>query len=173
MADASVFSILPSNLRLGAVLERRSPGITLYLADRQLGRQATKVRLTWLLIAQLYGQPQLLKVMQVAVKRLSTSSVPPMAVATFLKEVQMLQLASATCQRACRMLGCCKLDGDACIVMSLYPKSATKRLEESQGSPTGLAPGFEPRHRCHGVTCVTCFMHVYANVHIQHAVVMS
>ena len=173
MADASVFSILPSNWRLGAVLESRAPGITLYLADLQLGRQATKVRLTWLLIAQFYGQPQLLYIMQVAVKRLSTSSAPPAAVATFLKEVQMLQLASATCQRACHMLGCCKLGGDACIVMSLYPKSATKRLEESQGSPTDLAPGFEPRHRCHGVPCVTWFMHEHVRAHIQDDVVMS
>ena len=72
--------------------------------------------------------------MQVAVKRLHTGSAPAAAEATFLEVVQMLQLASASCQRACRMLGCCKLDdGDACIVMSLYPKSAAKRLEESRG----------------------------------------
>ena len=75
--------------------------------------------------------------MQVAVKKLHTSSAPVAAAATFLDEIQTLQLASATCQRACRMLGCCKLDGDVCIVMSLHPKSADKRLEESQGDQTG------------------------------------
>ena len=68
-----------------------------------------------------------------AVKRLHTSPAPAAAQAAFIEEVQTLQLASATCQRVCRMLGCCRLDGDACIIMSLYPKSAAKRLEESQG----------------------------------------
>ena len=82
---------------------------------------------------------QLLYVMQVAVKRLDTSSAPPEAEATFLEEIHTLQLASASCQRACRMLGCCKLNGDACIVMSLYPKSAAKRLEESQSCPSWLS----------------------------------
>ena len=47
MADASVFNILPSSLRLGAVLARRSPGVTLYLADLQLGKHTTKVCLAW------------------------------------------------------------------------------------------------------------------------------
>lgn len=51
----------------------------------------------------------------------------------FLKEIQVLQLASGTCGRAVRMLGCCKLDGDPCIVMTLYPKSAAKLLEENAG----------------------------------------
>ncbi|DBB02297.1 TPA: hypothetical protein ACH3X3_011313 [Trebouxia sp. C0006] len=74
---------------------------------------------------------------QVAVKRLHTSSAPSAAESVFLEEVQMLQLASASCQRVCRMLGCCKLVGDVCIVTSLYPKSAEMRLEESQG-PLGL-----------------------------------
>ena len=75
--------------------------------------------------------------MQVAVKSLHTSSATPEAEATFLEEVQTLHVASATCQRACRMLGCCKLEGDVCIVMSLYPKSADKRLAESQGNQFG------------------------------------
>ncbi len=75
--------------------------------------------------------------MQVAVKRLHTSSAPPEAEATFLEEVQTLHVASATCQRACRMLGCCKLDGDVCTVMSLYPKSADKCLAESQNNQSG------------------------------------
>ena len=34
------------------------------------------------------------------------------------------------------MLGCCKLDGDPCIVMSLYPKSAAKLLDDHAGQPT-------------------------------------
>ena len=70
---------------------------------------------------------------QVAVKRLNTSNAPASAESLFLREIQSLQLASGVCHRACRMLGLCKLDGDACIVMTLYPKSAAKRLEELQG----------------------------------------
>lgn len=81
--------------------------------------------------------------MQVAVKRLDTSSAPPTAEATFLEEIHTLQLASASCQRACCMLGCCMLYGNACIVMRLYPKSAAKHLKESQGSPAGLAPAIQ------------------------------
>ena len=80
-----------------------------------------------------FTKGQLLYVMQVAVKRLDTSSAPPEAEATFLEEIHPLQLASASCQRACRMLGCCKLDGDACIVMSYTPTqllNAWKSLKE-------------------------------------------
>ena len=43
MADASVYNIEPSSLRLGAVLARGSPGVTLYLADLQLGKHETMV----------------------------------------------------------------------------------------------------------------------------------
>ena len=71
-----------------------------------------------------------------AVKRLNTSEAPPDVGSAFLKEIQILQLAAGTCQRACRMLGCCKLDGDPCIVMSLYTKSAAKLLEDHAGQPT-------------------------------------
>lgn len=71
--------------------------------------------------------------LQVAVKRLCTSGAPPALETAFLKEIQVLQLASGTCGRAVRMLGCCKLDGDPCIVMTLYPKSAAKLLEEKAG----------------------------------------
>ena len=71
--------------------------------------------------------------LRVAVKRLQTGAASDAAEITFLEEIQTLQLASAACQRACRMLGCCKLDGDACIVMSLYYKSAAKLLAETQG----------------------------------------
>lgn len=70
---------------------------------------------------------------QVAVKRLCTSGAPPAVEEAFLKEIQVLQLASGVCQRTCRMLGCCKLDGDPCIVMSLYPKSAAKLLQDHAG----------------------------------------
>ena len=73
-----------------------------------------------------------------AVKKLQTSGAPVAEEALFLKEVQTLQLASYACQRVCRMIGCCKLDGDACIVMSLYSKSAAKRLEEGQGQCSNL-----------------------------------
>jgi serine/threonine protein kinase len=70
---------------------------------------------------------------QVAVKTLHTGGAPEEAETSFLKEMQILQHASAVCQRACRMLGCCKLDGNPCIVMSLYPKSAATRLQEVGG----------------------------------------
>ena len=66
-------------------------------------------------------------------KRLSTSGASPALEAAFLKEIHILQLASGTCGRACRMLGCCKLDKDPCIVMTLYPKSAAKLLEDNSG----------------------------------------
>lgn len=64
-------------------------------------------------------------------KRLDTSGVSSVSKAAFLKDVQVLQLASATCQRVCQVLGCCKVDGDPCIVMSM---SAAKRLEEVEVS---------------------------------------
>ncbi len=69
---------------------------------------------------------------QVAVKKLHTSGAPVIAEANFAKEICTIQLASAACQRVCRMLGCGKPDGDMCIVMSLYPKSAAKLLETGQ-----------------------------------------
>lgn len=69
---------------------------------------------------------------QVAVKVLQTSDAPAAATANFAKEVCTIQLASAACQRVCRMLGCGKLNGDTCIVMSLYPKSAVKLLNEGE-----------------------------------------
>ncbi len=75
-----------------------------------------------------------------AVKNLNTSGAPPNVEAAFLKEIQILQLAAGTCQRACCMLGCCKLDGDPCIVMSLYPKSAARLLEDHTGQPTFFRP---------------------------------
>jgi len=43
MADTIVFNIVPASLRLGAVLARGSPGVTLFLADLQLGKHAIKV----------------------------------------------------------------------------------------------------------------------------------
>ena len=70
---------------------------------------------------------------QVAVKKLSTAGASPAAEAAFLKEVHIAQLASATCQRVCRMLGCCELDSRVCIVMSLYASSAAHYLGSLHG----------------------------------------
>lgn len=70
---------------------------------------------------------------QVAVKRLQTYGAPGASEAVFLEEMQTLRLASAMCHRACRLIGCYILDGDACIVMTLYPKSVAKRLEDATG----------------------------------------
>ena len=36
------------------------------------------------------------------------------------------------------MLGCCQLDGNPCLVMSLYSSSAAKRLETLQGNVLSL-----------------------------------
>ena len=138
MADTSLFNISPSSLTLGAVLARSSPRTTLYQADLQLGTHVTKVCLT---LASAPESPanhrlnslQFTYATQVAVNRLHSGSDSAAAEAMFLEQVQTLQLASASCHRACRTLGCCKVDGDACIVMTLYPKSAAKRLEECQG----------------------------------------
>ena len=132
---ASVFNVQPSDLRLGAILSRGSPGVTLYQGELQLGKHVTMVHKlelgdTLCNVNSCDGPPHSL---QVAVKRLHSGIAPAAAEAAFLDEVRTLQLASSACQRACRMLGCCKLDGDACIIMSLYPKSAAKRLEETQG----------------------------------------
>ena len=66
-------------------------------------------------------------------KRLASSGAPTGAERAFVEEIQTLQLASTVCQRSCRILGCCKLDGDLCIVMSLYAGSAAQRLQESRG----------------------------------------
>ena len=71
---------------------------------------------------------------QVAVKKLNTAGASATDETAFLKEVRIAQLASATCQRACRILGCCCLDGSPCLVMSLYSSSAAKRLETLQGT---------------------------------------
>lgn len=49
MVDISLFSIPTSRLKLGAVLARGSPGITLYQAELQLRKYVTKVCLTCLL----------------------------------------------------------------------------------------------------------------------------
>ena len=116
MSSDSVFNIAPASLSLGAVLARGSPGITLFKADLLLGQHTLQV--------------QLLTVFSVC------RGAPPDVETAFLKEIEILQLAAGTCQRACRMLGCCKLDGDPCIVMSLYPKSAAKLLEDHAGQPT-------------------------------------
>ena len=71
---------------------------------------------------------------QVAVKKISTAGASSTVEADFLKEVHTAQLASASCQRACRILGCCKMENGLCLVMSLYALSAAKRLEVLQGT---------------------------------------
>ncbi|KAL0051056.1 hypothetical protein WJX82_001199 [Trebouxia sp. C0006] len=111
MADTSIFNISPTSLTLGAVLARTATGTVLYEAE--------------LLQCQ--------RTFPVAVKQLSISGASAAAEAAFFKEVHIAQLASATCQRACRMLGCYNLNGNPCLVMSLYPSSAAKRLETLQG----------------------------------------
>ena len=60
-----------------------------------------------------------------------------------------MMLASASCQRVCRMLGCSRMDTDPCIVMTLYAKSCQKRLEEAEGKslPTVLC----------GMDCILSF----------------
>ncbi len=100
----------------------------------------------------------LLCTVQVAVKRLSTSNAPASAESLFLKEIQSLQLASSICHRACRMLGLCKLDGDACIVMTLYPKSAAQRLEDLQGQ----------RAAAHICSCCCALYQAYMAMHGTH-----
>ena len=56
----------------------------------------------------------------------------------FWKRYQDLQLVSSTCHSLCVMLCCCKLDRVPCIIMSLYPKSAAKLLEDHAGQPDSL-----------------------------------
>ena len=69
--------------------------------------------------------------LQVAVKSFLTEAT---AEADFLKEVQIAQLASSACHRACRILGCCNKNDTLCLVMSLYDSSAAGRLETLQGN---------------------------------------
>lgn len=71
--------------------------------------------------------------MQVAVKKFNIDGASAAAEDAFLQEVHITQLASGTCQRACRILGCCKIDDSPCLVMSLYVSSAAKRLETLPG----------------------------------------
>ncbi len=46
MSTDSIFNIAPASLTLGAVLARRSPGITLYKADLLLGQRTLQVQLS-------------------------------------------------------------------------------------------------------------------------------
>lgn len=135
MSSDSLYTIAASAVTLGAVLARGSPGVTLYKADLKLGDHSMQVRAPRCRNQTVPVEARLKEcgASQVAVKRLQTCGAPAAAESTFLKEMQTLRLASGTCHRACRLLGCCKLDGDACIVMTLYPKSAARRLEEAAG----------------------------------------
>ena len=144
MSTDSVFTIAPASLALGAVLARGSPGITLYKADLMLGQRTVQVQLSssFLCSSGMQALDCLLScgmaLSQVAVKRLCTSGAPLALELAFMKEIQVLQLAASSCQHVCRMLGCCKLSGDPCIVMSLYPKSAAKMLEDNAGQHNSL-----------------------------------
>ena len=87
--------------------------------------------------------------MQVAVKSFNTIGASAAVEAEFLREVQIAQLASATCQRVCRLLGCCKLEGRVCLVMSLYTSSAASLLSSSQGDPKLVfAVKCQPAEQC-------------------------
>ena len=86
-----------------------------------------------LLLSKLTSRRSAIPFLQVAVKRLLTSDAAADAKADFLLEIQTLQFVSAACQRVCRMLGCCNMDGDICIVMSLYKSSAAKLVQQSEG----------------------------------------
>lgn len=66
-------------------------------------------------------------------KKLHMGGVSAAVQAAFLNKIHVLQIASAACHRACRMLGCFKLENDPCIVMSLYATSAAARLDQMQG----------------------------------------
>ena len=135
MSTDSVYTSAPESLTLGAVLARGSSGITLYKAELLLGQHTLQVQLLWTFALQALFvlQDNASSFTEVAVERLFTNGAPPALELAFLKEIQVLQLAAGTCQRACRMLGCSKKDGDPCIVMSLYPKSAAKLLEDHAG----------------------------------------
>ena len=43
MTAGYMFSIDPASLRLGAILARGSPGVSLHQADLQIGKHTTKV----------------------------------------------------------------------------------------------------------------------------------
>ena len=132
-AAESVFNIPATSIMLGAKLANGSPGVSLFEADLRVGQHTTKVCSVIIICCLRLMALTQSHVQQVAVKKLQTSGAPATEEILFLKEVQTLQLASYACQRVCRMIGCCRLDGNACIVMSLYSQSAAKRLEEVQG----------------------------------------
>ena len=76
--------------------------------------------------------------LQVAVKQFNITGASAAVELQLMKEIHIAQVASASCHHACRVLGCCKLEGNLCLVMSLYSSSAAKRMETLQGL-TGLA----------------------------------
>lgn len=75
-------------------------------------------------------------------KKLHIGGVSAAVQAAVLNKIHVLWLASATCQRACRVLGCFKLDNDPYIVMTLYSTSAAARLEQLQGDEWNVQPKF-------------------------------
>ena len=135
MASNSIYNIAAASLTLGAVLARGANGTTLYQANLVQGQRSFQVQTSAAIskpavtVLNLY-----LDLLQVAVKSFLTAGASASAEANFFEEVRIAQLASATCQRACRILGCCNKNGDLCLVMSLYASSAAKCLEVLQGN---------------------------------------
>lgn len=136
-SEASAFNISPDSLLIGKIIARGSPGVTVYDADIRVGPRTAKVQLlsaTCTDLACIMDNSALtlsLCACQVAVKRLHTGDASAAVEAAFVREIYILQLASASCQRVCRLLGCSRVEGDPCIVMSLYPSSTAKRLVEA------------------------------------------
>ena len=129
-----VFNISPASLTLGAVLARGLNNVTLYKAELLQGQTKIQVRCpheaTGILLLAILLTTTFL---QVAVKQFNLNGASAAAELQLMKEIHIAQVASASCQRACRMLGCCKQEGNLCLVMSLYSSSAAKRIETLQG----------------------------------------
>ena len=64
---------------------------------------------------------------------MNTSGASAAVVEEFVKEAHIVQLASVTCQHACRLLGCCQLETGLCLVMKQYTLSAASHLDTLPG----------------------------------------
>ena len=107
-------------------------------------------------------------------KRLCTSGASPALEVAFWKEIHVLQLASGICGRACRMLGCCKLEKDPCIVMTLYPKSAAKLLEDNSGSHDASTSALVPLQLVYAYPAsLFCIGEVRLLLHLHDMIVFS
>ena len=141
MPSASAFTIDSSSLTFGKVLARGSaPGITVYQAELQLGKHSIQVcpQMTSQMADNLANHNKAVLQLQVAVKRLDTSQAEAAVKELFLEEINTVQFASATCHRTCRILGCCQLGDDICLVMNLYPQTAANLLANAKGQPSNV-----------------------------------